>query len=108
MNMLATIWPAESALARCSSCGTQRQFHRGGRGCDAFNAETAADIEPADLRNLDLLRECARLDGEAAAASDEAYDAVTDRLSACRAELDARIKATFGGDFDDLRGAMGW
>ncbi|RVT93730.1 hypothetical protein [Sphingomonas crocodyli] len=94
MTRYATIWRADSPLARCARCGTQQQFHgQPGRGCDAFRAETAFDVDPADLTTRDLIRHHADTTGE--------------RRAACRAEISDRIKNEFGLSFDDLALEMG-
>jgi hypothetical protein len=115
MTMHATIWRADSPLARCSSCGSQQQFHgRPNHCCASFVAETAADLEPADLATLDLIRECdavamryERQRGTSDAALLES-DRLHERIEACRSELDARVRNAFGVCFDDLRQTMGW
>lgn len=108
----ATIWRADSPLARCKHCGVQRQFHGLSdhplnaldRPRDhAFEAETADDLDPAYLSNADLIRNCDAMEMRAnKSAGDEM------RILECRAEISARIKAVFGVGFDDLRQTMGW
>lgn len=117
MNALTTIRRADSPTARCKHCGVHRQFHGMSatptnaydRPRDhAFEAETADDLDPADLSNRDLIVHCGALAAAAEGATDEERDGLTDRRDACRAEIDARIKAVFGVGFEDVRGAMGW
>lgn len=114
--MYATIYRADSPLARCVKCGTQRQFHVAPRGCGDFTAETAGDIEPADLALPDLIRHADH--------SAQRYDAIVEignptaedwreadkhvaRRDACRVEIEARVKAVFGVSFDDLAATLG-
>jgi len=113
--MFATIYGANSPLARCSRCGSQKQFHgRVGHYCTNFTAETIHDIDAPDLNNADLYRAISWADkryGEltAGSASDPEWDEAeehSDRAKACRAELQARVKATFGLEWDALMRVM--
>jgi hypothetical protein len=117
----ATIWRADDALARCNVCGVQRQFHGMSsvptnvhdRPRDhAFEAETADDIDPADLRTDDLIRHCNQAASQERALprnehpTDEEWaeiDRLSARVDACRNELKARVKAVFGLTWDQLQ-----
>lgn len=114
--MYATIYRADSPLARCMRCGTQKQYHVAPRGCGDFTAETAADIEPADLRMEDLIRHinysAMRYDTISSGhnVSTEEWreaDRHVARRDACRVELEARVKAVFSISFDDLGATLG-
>jgi hypothetical protein len=123
-TQFATIWRADSPLARCVQCGVQRQFH----GMSAtptnawdrprdhdFVAETAADIDPGDLTTADLIRHCDHADarrerletGDTSPEDQAEANALYTRVEACREELRARVKATFGVSFDDLKITLG-
>jgi hypothetical protein len=125
-TQFVTIHGERSPVARCSKCGVQRQFHgmsatpinTWDRPRDhAFVAETADDLDPADMHTADLIRECdhaeqrrQRIENIIADPSPEEQNeanALYARVEACRVELKARIKATFGVSFDDLSVTMG-
>lgn len=120
----ATIFRPDSALARCKVCGVQRQFHGMSLVANnpfdrqrdhAFEAETAEDIDPADLRTDDLIRLCDRGDarrreletGDTSPTDQAKADELYRRVEACRAELKARVRAVFGVSWDDLRETVG-
>jgi len=86
---MATIYRHDSPVAHCRICGTQRQFH--GRSIEPhdFEAETAADFEPAELTPEQLIGEM--LGG-----------ATADRKRACRDALREAVKTTMGVDWEDL------
>lgn len=90
----ATIWRADSPLARCRECGAMQQFHGTPNfSCASFVAETAADIEPGDLAAVDLTREIFAHPN-------------TPRAVACGAELRTRVLSVLGVDADDLLEAL--
>lgn len=96
---MATIWPATHALARCSTCGVQRQFHFASDvslSADrdhAFVAETIDDYEPGDLTPEQLVGEIFRQPNSPRAVS-------------CGDELRTRIPALIGITWDDLSEAL--
>lgn len=96
---MATIWPATNALARCSVCGVQRQFHFASdvpRSADrdhAFVAETIADYETGDLTPVQLVSEIFAHPNSPRAVS-------------CGDELRTRIPALVGVSWDDLSEAL--
>ncbi|MES3042706.1 hypothetical protein [Sphingomonas faeni] len=94
MSPHATIWRADSPLARCRSCGAQQQFHgRPNFSCTAFAAETAADIDPEDLSPSHLV--------------DEIFaHPHTLRAVACGDELRGRLLTVLGVSWDDLSEAL--
>ena len=110
------IWRPDSPLANCANCGRQLQFHNRPDAdcCTDFRAETADDLDPADLSNADLIQHCdaTMARHERCAGRTDAdllkIDSLDDRIGACREEISARIKAVFGVGFDDLRQTMGW
>lgn len=112
----ATIYRQDSALARCSKCGAQRQFHgRPNFSCSDFAAETANDIDPGDLENRDLVLHASALVtrreklGGNSTLTDRAWDELDqldNRIRALRTELNDRIKAVFGTDAEDVAAIM--
>ena len=109
MKMFATIWRADSPLARCRNCGAMQQNHgRPNFTCTAFEAETAADIEPYDLSPEDLVREITRLGYPVGARLTgwTATDADIERTEKCRLALRNHISTLTGVDFEDLTGSL--
>ena len=112
----ATIYRADSPLARCSRCGAMKQFHgRPNFQCTDFTAETAGDIEPGDLQNRDLVLHASALIArrEKLGANNsltdrdwDELDQLDDRIKALRTELNDRIKAMFGTDAEDVAAIM--
>lgn len=112
----ATNWRADSALARCSKCGAQKQFHgRPNFQCTDFTAETAGDIEPGDLQNRDLVLHASALmqrrdklsgNNNLSDSDWDDLDQMDARLKALRTELNDRIKAVFGTDAEDVAAIM--
>lgn len=118
---MAAIYAPTSPLARCSTCGVQRQFHFSSdvpRSADRdheFVAETIDDFEPGDLTPEQLViaatvaserwRKVNQLDPmtDADWAASDRFDA---RMTACRVELKARVRAVFGVGWDDLMGSI--
>ena len=96
---MATIYAPTSPVARCSVCGSQRQFHvksdvphSSDRDHD-FVAETVADFEPADLDPAQLVAEI--------------FDHPnTDRAVACGTELRAQVRRILGVSWSDLQEAL--
>lgn len=120
----ATIYRADSALARCVKCGVQRQFHGlAPKPINAwdrlrdheFEAETIDDIDPADMKNADLIR-AVKLATSDIDAIDRLADPDNDendlhsrqwnRRKACLAEIAARNRAVFGLRWDDFKAMM--
>lgn len=96
---MATIWPAGNALARCSVCGVQRQFHSKSdvpNSADRdheFVAETIADFEPGDLTPAQLVGEI--------------FDKPnTPHAVSCGDELRTRVQSLVGVSWDDLSEAL--
>ena len=96
---MAAIFAPTSPLARCSTCGVQRQFHVASdvpHSADRdhpFVAETIDDFEPCDLTPLQLVEEIFRQPS-------------TPRAVACGDELRARVPAILGISWDDLSEAL--
>lgn len=96
---MATIHAPTSPVARCSSCGVQRQFHTASdvphssdRDHD-FVAETIEDFEPGDLTPAQLVSEI--------------FDRPnTLRAVSCGDELRARVRTVLGVAWDDLSEAL--
>jgi hypothetical protein len=100
---MATIYRADSPVARCRVCGVHRQFHTAGdvpHSADrdhAFEAEMVADFEPCDLTPAQLVAEIVEADGRLTRAT---------RTHACLVELRARILKDMGVSWDDLLEAL--
>jgi hypothetical protein len=96
---MATIWPETNALARCSVCGVQRQFHfksdvpHSADRDHAFSAETIADFEPGDLTPAQLVSEIF-------------HQPNSPRAVSCGDELRTRVPALLGVSWDDLSEAL--
>ena len=118
---MATIYAPTSSVARCSTCGVQRQFHfksdvpHSADRDHVFVAETIADFEPGDLTPVQLVSEIMFASSQSQKltnnepvddASWEAASRHDVRAGACRTELLARVQTVFGVDFDDLSGAL--
>jgi hypothetical protein len=96
---MATIFRADSPLARCSQCGVMLQFHVASDiqySADrdhAFVAATIADFEPGDLTPEQLTSEIFAQPN-------------TPRAVSCGNELRARIRTVLGVSWDDLTEAL--
>lgn len=96
---MATIWAPTSSLARCSTCGVQRQFHfksdvpRSADRDHEFVAETVADFEPGDLSPEQMVAEIFAHPN-------------TPRAAACGEVLRGCIKSLTGVSWDDLAEAL--
>jgi hypothetical protein len=95
MTPFATIWRADSPLARCVTCGVHQQYHSksdvpySADRDHPFVAETIADLEPADLNTADLVNQIHN-------STDET------RVAACREVLRNRMQGVTGVDWESL------
>lgn len=96
---MAVIHAPTSPVARCSTCGVQRQFHAASdvpHSADRdheFVAETPADFEPFDLNPGQLTAEIFKQPN-------------TPRAVACATELRLRLDKEFGVAWEDLQEAL--
>lgn len=118
---MATIYGSSSPCARCSVCGSQRQFHfsssvpHSSDRDHPFVAMTIEDFDPEELDPEQLVDVINSASLRAARLTAPAHvpDADWDesgrleaRASACREELKARIRAVLRVDWDDLMGSI--
>lgn len=118
---MANIYASTSPVARCSTCGVQRQFHAAStvpHSADRdheFVAETIDNFEPGDLSPEQLCVAISRASDRWSALLTK--DPMTDddwwesdrcdaRAKACRTELKSRVRTVFGVDWDDLMGSI--